>query len=208
MKPIVINTTVKKMLADVYTPVGIYLRLRDRFRDTILLESADHHAAENSYSFICINAIAGIEIRENEVLEYKLPAQKPETEKIRDTDALKSLLWNFMQRFEVESDDPKAALFAQGLYGYFTFDAVQYFESIRFKESKENINQVPVARYRLYQYVIAINHYRDELILCENHINGIESESEALMSFINSRDIPVFPFNFSGKETSNLTDDE
>ena len=207
-KKIKIKTTVKKMLADVYTPVGIYLRLRDRFRDTILLESADNHAAENSYSFICINAIAGIEIRENEMLEYKLPAQKPETEKIKDTDALKSLLWNFMQRFEVESDDPKAALFAQGLYGYFTFDAVQYFESIRFKEAKENINQVPVARYRLYQYVIAINHYRDELILCENHINGIESESEALMSFINSRDIPVFPFNFSGKETSNLTDDE
>lgn len=207
-KKIKIRTTIKKMLADVYTPVGIYLRLRDRFRDTILLESADHHAAENSYSFICINAIAGIEIRENEMLEYKLPAQKPETEKIRDNEALKSLLWNFMQRFEVESDDPKAALFAQGLYGYFTFDAVQYFESIKFKDPTENTNKVPVARYRLYQYVIAINHYRDELILCENHINGIESESEALMSYINSRDIPVFPFNSNGKETSNLTDDE
>ena len=58
MKPFLIHTRVKKMLADVYTPVGIYLRLRDRFRDTILLESTDHHASENSYSFICINAIA------------------------------------------------------------------------------------------------------------------------------------------------------
>src|SRR3954447_14554763 len=92
-----IETTVKKMLADVYTPVGIYLRLRDRFRDTILLESTDHHAAENSYSFICINAIAGIEIRENEKLEYKLPGQKPELENIKDTDDLKTLLWSFMQ---------------------------------------------------------------------------------------------------------------
>ena len=62
MKKIEINTTCKKILADVFTPVGIYLRLRDRFRDTILLESTDHHAAENSYSFICVNAIAGIEI--------------------------------------------------------------------------------------------------------------------------------------------------
>ena len=62
MKKIVIETKVKKMLADLYTPVGIYLRVRDRFRDTILLESTDHHVAENSYSFIGINAIAGIEV--------------------------------------------------------------------------------------------------------------------------------------------------
>jgi hypothetical protein len=62
MKKIEIKTNCKKMLSDIYTPVGIYLRLRDRFRDTILLESTDYHAAENSTSFICINAIAGIEI--------------------------------------------------------------------------------------------------------------------------------------------------
>ena len=61
------------MLADVYTPVGIYLRLRDRFRDTILLESTDNHAAENSYSFICINAIAGMEITSTQSIEFKLP---------------------------------------------------------------------------------------------------------------------------------------
>ena len=78
MKKIQIETTVKKMLADVYTPVGIYLRLRDRFRDTILLESTDHHAAENSYSFICINAIAGIEVRDENLVEFKFPGQPAE----------------------------------------------------------------------------------------------------------------------------------
>src|SRR3954447_2117308 len=79
-----IETTVKKMLADVFTPVGIYLRLRDRFRDTILLESTDNHAAENSFSFICINAIAGIEITSTQSFESKLPGQKPETVAIDD----------------------------------------------------------------------------------------------------------------------------
>ena len=69
MKKIPIDTQVKKWLADIYTPVGIYLRLRDRYRDTILLESTDNHAAENSYSFICINAIAGIEISSAKRLE-------------------------------------------------------------------------------------------------------------------------------------------
>ena len=78
MKKIAINTTCKKLLADVFTPVGIYLRLRDRFRDTILLESTDHHAAENSWSFIGINAIAGMEITSVSRVEFKLPAQKPE----------------------------------------------------------------------------------------------------------------------------------
>ena len=64
MKKIEIQTSCKQLLADVYTPVGIYLRLRDRFRDTVLLESADHHAAENSFSFICVNAIGGIDIHQ------------------------------------------------------------------------------------------------------------------------------------------------
>ena len=73
MKKIELSTTSKKLLADVYTPVGIYLRLRDRFRDTILLESADFHASENSYSFIGINAIGGIEIKNLDEIEYKYP---------------------------------------------------------------------------------------------------------------------------------------
>src|SRR3954470_18433703 len=136
MKPIVINTTVKKMLADVYTPVGIYLRLRDRFRDTILLESTDHHAAENSYSFICINAIGGIEIKEG-VVETKLPGQNAERTALGGNEALQTILWNYTKCFEVSSEDPKLTRFAQGLYGYFTFDAVQFFETIKFRKAED-----------------------------------------------------------------------
>ena len=78
MRKIKIDTSCKRLLADVYTPVSIYLRLRDRFRDTLLLESTDHHAAENSYSFMCINAIAGVEVSRLDSLEYKLPGRNPE----------------------------------------------------------------------------------------------------------------------------------
>jgi anthranilate synthase component I len=205
-KKILINTSVKKMLADVYTPVGIYLRLRDRFRDTILLESTDSHAAENSYSFICINAIAGIEIKDKSQVEFKLPDQKAEKVEIKKTDELKNILWQFMQRFEVASTDTKSAAFAQGLYGYFTFDAVQLFETITFK-NKNASTHIPVARYRLYQYVIAINHYKDELIFCENNIKGLESEAGIVESLINSKDVPAYPFNVLANETSNLSDD-
>lgn len=78
MKKIQLTTTYKKMLSDVYTPVGIYLRLRDRFRDTILLESSDNRSPENSFSYIGINAIAGIEITNYSSLECKYPGKKPE----------------------------------------------------------------------------------------------------------------------------------
>ena len=207
MKKIQIETTVKKTLADVHTPVGIYLRLRDRFRDTILLESTDSHAAENSYSFICINAIAGIEIGAEKVVEFKLPGQNPERVPLKSNDDLKGLLWNFMQRFEASGEDEKATQFAQGLYGYFTFDAVQFFETINFKKAGDD-NNIPVARYRLYQYVIAINHYKDELLLLENNIAGVESEATVVESLINSKDVPVYPFAVVEEETSNMTDEE
>lgn len=195
------------MLADVYTPVGIYLRLRDRFRDTILLESTDHHAAENSYSFICINAIGGIEIKGN-LVETKLPGQNAERSKLGSNQDLQQILWSYLQRFEGTSDDAKSAAFAQGLYGYFTFDAVQYFESIKFKKADDSSNDIPVARYRLYQYVIAINHHRDELLLLENKLSGIDSELSVVESLINSKDVPVFPFQTVSGETSNMTDDD
>ena len=118
MKKIEFNTSVKKLLADVYTPVGIYLRLRDRFRDTILLESTDHHAAENSYSFICVNAIGGIEIIDKSKIEFKFPGQKPERIEVKNPGEVPQLIWDFMQCFESQNSDIKEVKFAQGLYGY------------------------------------------------------------------------------------------
>jgi anthranilate synthase component I len=206
MKKIEIQTTCKQMLADVFTPVGIYLRLRDRFRDTILLESTDHHAAENSWSFICVNAIAGIEMLDAATLEYKLPAQKPERLTVKNKKEVPTLLWDFMKRFENVSADCKEAKFAQGLYGYTTFDAVPFFEDVTF--TKTPPKGVGELRYRLYQYVVAINHHKDELFICENKINGIESELPLLESLIRSKDVPVFPFSMKGGESSNLTDEE
>src|ERR1700750_1116137 len=131
MKKIEINTTCKKLLADVYTPVGIYLRVRDRFRDTVLLESTDHHAAENSWSFICINAVAGIEITSTASIEFKLPKQTPEKVAIKNVMQVPELLWEFMQNFDVRKSETKEAKHAQGLFGYTTYDAVQFFDTIK-----------------------------------------------------------------------------
>jgi anthranilate synthase component 1 len=216
MKKILISTECTQLLADVFTPVGIYLRLRDRFRDTVLLESTDHHAAENSYSFICINAIAGIEITNTNSIEFKLPNQPPQKVVIDDVGKVPTLLFDFMQHFDTKSDR-KEARFAQGLYGYTAYDAVQFFESIKLKSRKKEFEQngipdsnsspaIPLMRYRLYQYVIAINHFKDELFICENQVQGLESEIAALESLIRSRDVPVYPFKSRGEELSNMSD--
>ena len=194
------------MLADIFTPVGIYLRLRDRFRDTILLESTDHHAADNSFSFICINAIAGIEISSTRSIECKFPAQHPEKIPVKDVAEVPGLLWDFMQRFEVK-ENSREAKYAQGLFGYTTFDAVQFFETVQLNSANQSQPQIPLMRYRLYQYVIVINHYKDELYLCENILPGIESEIAVVESLISSKDVPVYPFKSSGAESSNMNDE-
>lgn len=193
------------MLADIHTPVGIYLRLRDRFRDTILLESTDHHVSENSYSFICINAIGGIEISSADRVEFKLPGREPERVQISAGSKVPDLVWEYMQRMEVAPVEDRELKFAQGLYGYTSFDAVQFFDKVALTDKAEQA--IPLMRYRLYQYVIAINHHKDVLYLCENKIAGIESDLDAVESLIRSKDVPVFPFSLKGSERSNMSDE-
>jgi len=218
MKKIQLKTSIHKMSSDLYTPVGIYLRLRDKFRDTILLESTDHHTAENSFSFIAINAIGGIEIVDEKVVEYKfpnaLPIQTPLTDK-----PVSDLLWEYMQAYEVEGGE-KQVKFAQRLFGYTAYDAIPFFESITFNEQPyANVSSadrfftakstaIPLMRYRLYQYVIAIDHFRDELFLLENHIEGVEGDKKVVQNIICGRDLPQFPFELEGTEQSNLNNEE
>ena len=214
MNKIELKTDCKKLLADVFTPVGIYLRLRDRFRDTILLESTDFHTADNSYSFIGINAIAGMEISSAKSIEFKFPGHPPERTEIKNISEVPQLLWDFMQRFNAAAPDTKEGKFAQGLFGYTTYDAVQFFDTIKLATDRGqpatgNLQPatIPLMRYRLYQYVIAINHFKDELFICENKLTGVESELAVLESLIKSKDIPTYPFQSKGDESSNMTDE-
>jgi anthranilate synthase component I len=206
MKKIKLHTSFKKLLSDIYTPVGIYLRIRDRFRDTVLLESTDYHAAENSYSFICIHAIGGVEISDSEQMEFKVPGRPAEKYPMA-TAHVPTLLREFMDHFEVATAEEKPVRTAQSLFGYTTYDAVRFFDRIQLQEKPE-VPVIPLMRHRLYQYVIAINHFKDELYLCENHVEGIDSELPLVESLIRSKDVPVFPFEVNGSETSNMTDSD
>jgi anthranilate synthase component 1 len=210
MKKIKLSTSFKKLPADLYTPVGIYLRLRDKFRDTILLESTDNHTSENSFSFIAINAIGGIEISSAETVEFKYPLADQETIHLSN-DQVPDLIWKYMCQYEVFQKN-REEVFAQGLYGYTTFDAVRFFETVPFKEKSYQLKStstsdfIPLMRYRLYQFVIAIDHHKDEMMLLENHVEGIEGGKHIIEDIIHDRDLPQFPFNAVGDESSNMTD--
>ncbi len=201
-----LKTTVKSTLSDLFTPIGIYLRLRDQFRDTILLESAENQNNDNNFSFIAVNAIAGIEIRNYQEAHLKFPLESAEKINI-EQEKLTDLLQDFSQSFECEEPNLPIGKSAQGFFGYTSYDAIPFFENIKFKEASEE-NKIPLLRYRLYQYVIAINHQNDEMFLIENKISGLKSEISVIENLIQQKNAPIFPFQKIGEEASNLTDEE
>lgn len=205
MEKIPVKTKFKKMLADMYTPVGIYLRIRDRFPGSLLLESTDYHATENSFSFICIKPVAGMEINTT-TLEYKYPDEPVVRTGLKEKSRVPDYLMDFLSRFQTEGESPVPV--ARGLFGYTTFDAVRFFEKIEFREKPDTGARIPLLRYRFYQYIIAINHFKDELYLCENLVAGCDSEFEVIESLIRNKDCPVYPFSAEEKECSNISDEE
>lgn len=201
-----IKTTSKKMLGDLQTPMNIYLKIRDQFRDTILLESSDSKNIDHNFSFIAINAIAGIEIKNLHEFEIKFPSKSPEKHHLTDLN-VPQLLSDFSNTFICNKTNDSIEETAQSLFGYTSFEAVQFFENITFKAQSPEV-EIPILRYRLYQYVIAINHYNDEMHIIENQIGGIKSEPYLLESLIKNQNSVIYPFEKTGSETSNSTNEE
>jgi anthranilate synthase component 1 len=205
MEKIRVTTRYKKMLADLYTPVGIYLRIRDKYPGSVLLESTDYHAAENSFSYIGIKPIAGMEVNKD-MLEYKYPEDKIVRKALGERGKVPDYLMSFLQGFEPDGHSPVPV--SQGLFGYTAFEAIRFFETLEMRERQLDEPAIPLLRYRLYQYVIAINHFKDELYLCENQIDGVESEFEQIETLIRIKDCPVYPFHADDEELRNMSDED
>ena len=200
-----IKTTSRKLLADIITPVSIYLRIRDIYPNSLLLESSDYHGNENSYSFICMQPVAGFEADRGKVTETYPDGSNVITQ-ITDKQT-------FNKRFSVFTDsfihtNETGDIPVNGLFGYLSYDAVEYFEKIELKNNKDYIYKIPDARYHLYKYIIAINHYQNTLQIIENKINGESGELDRIESLLNSRNVAIYTFNTLGEENHNITDDE
>ncbi|WP_289041003.1 anthranilate synthase component I family protein [uncultured Zobellia sp.] len=193
----------KKILADTITPVSVYLKIRDRFPNSILLESSDYHATDNSFSYICCNPIASIKI-ENETIVERFPDQTSnETEINPDTDVVK-VLHDFSKKFEAEESDFK--FINNGIFGYMAYDAVRYYEDVKINK-KDNSVTIPDIYYAVYQNIIAIDHHKNEAYIFAHCYNSEENTAE-IAHILNVRTFASYDFSLDGEATSNLEDEE
>ena len=194
------KTISRQRIADTVTPVGMYLRCRDAYANSLLLESSDYHSKEESFSFICIEPIVGMRVAADQfaILENGVTLDSQPIEK------------NFYQLFDAFSKsivldcDPELKAF-NGLYGYTTYDSVQYFENIELK-AKDAPSKIPLMQYSFYRFIIVMNHFNDELTLIENIEEGGVSRISEIETLIEAQTFTTHAFEMTGEETSNCTD--
>lgn len=206
MKKYRLYTSHKKLLADTTTPVSIYLRLRDVFPNSILLESSDYHSRENSLSYVCCDPIAGI-VLTSDKLETYFPDGEREQYPLNDLE-LKKQVSIFRKQFEsATTDDFK--FISNGLFGYFAYESVEHFEDIKFHSKPAEGRNIPLMQYHVYRYIIVIDHFKNELYLLEHRTEKNEPDGlEKIQNLIQNKNFPEYKFSLNGDEKSNFTDEQ
>ncbi len=204
MKIFNLTTHYKKILADTITPVSIYLKVRDKYPNSILLESSDYHANDNSFSYICSNPIASIKV-ENGLITQHFPDGEINTIEILETTNVTKEINTFTKRFNVDSKD-QFKFINNGIFGYTTYDAVKYFEDIEISKKKDSLD-IPEIYYAVYQNIIAINHFKNEAYIFA-HCFNTENNIDDIHHLIKAKNFASYEFSSQGKINSNLTDNE
>jgi len=202
-KKIKVQVHRKQMLADTLTPVGLYLRLRDRYPEAVLLEGADNAEGRNGSSFIGIQPQAEIMVSGGK-LQYHIGNSAPLEAPIDNLDVL-DCLDKFRKMFDFEAAEGGSA--GLGLIGYMGFDAVQLFEPTAFSADKP-AGDLPLLRFRMYRYLLIFNYLKHSLELVELTLPGQTPDLEALETLIQHKDIPQFKFKTLGEEQANMSDED
>ena len=201
-KKFTLRTTYKKLLADTATPVSIYLRLRDVFPNSLLLESSDYHNRENSMSYVCCEPFAGIRLDSRE-LAIHYPDGSSMQKNPKEINLRKEVS-DFRESFEYAPAE-NFKFISNGLFGYFTFDTVSHFEDITLTTPVDESREIPYLNYQIYRYVIAIDHFRNELYIFEHRTDDMpESGLDKMQYLIQNKNFPEYRFSVSGEETSNM----
>ncbi|WP_036383102.1 anthranilate synthase component I family protein [Muricauda sp. MAR_2010_75] len=198
-----LTTHYKKILADTITPVSVYLKIRDQFPNSILLESSDYHANDNSFSYICCNPIAYIKV-ENETITQRFPDGKKDVTEITPETDVTEVIHNFGQQFSVSQNGFK--FIYNGLFGYMAYDAVRYFEDVEISKKEDSV-RIPDIYYAVYQNIIAINHFKNEAYLFA-HCYNTESNVDEIEQLFNVRNFASYNFSREGEPQSNLKDED
>lgn len=198
-----LTTHSKKILADTITPVSVYLKIRDKFPNSILLESSDYHANDNSFSYICCNPIASIKIQ-GEKITKEFPDGSKEIKDIIPNVDVTQEIDAFAKSFKITNQDYK--FITNGLFGFMAYDAVRYFEDVKLSKKEGSIS-IPDIYYAVYQNVIAINHFKNEAYLFA-HCFESENNIPELEQVLKVRTFASYNFTKEGEVKTNLADEK
>lgn len=194
------TTNVHKTLSDTHTPVELYLKLRDKFPNSFLLESSDYKSKENSFSYLCLQPIASFVVKKD-----KTSIHFPDgTNQEKSTSSIKIAeeLYQFTNAFQ--SEDLKLGFVTNGLFGYTSYDAIPLFEDIQFKNQSFNL---PLIQYHLFRFTIVFNHFNNELFILENLLKDEDSNLKEIKDLLVNRSVTTFHFKKTSDETSNFTNE-
>jgi anthranilate synthase component 1 len=205
MQKINVTVSVKKILADTLTPVSVYLKFRDLFPQSILLESSDYHGHENAYSFVCIKPMACF-TADNGIISMEYNGREKIRKTITPECSVDKELDHFFKSFQITGETDQ--LPANGLFGYISYDAVRYFEKIEITAESKEAYKIPEVKYSFYKYIVAIDHHKDMIYLIENLMDGETAEIGQIESLLRNLSFSPTRFETQGAEVSNISDEE
>lgn len=197
------TTVSKQILADTITPVSVYLKLRDVFPYSILLESSDYHGNKGSWSFICAQPVATFCVEKGKITEH-FPNGNSAVTHVESEISVAKRLDNFRNAFNCSG----AQVPINGVFGYCAFDAIEHFEQIKLKSEIDEERRIPEMFYSFYRYIIAVNHFHNQLIIIENVMEGQTESIARIETILQSRSFAMYPFKTDNNEQSNHTDKE
>lgn len=204
MQKFPIDTLTITLPADLETPVGMYLKIRDLYPMSALLESSDYHTVQNSTSMIGVDPIGSFKVVDGQVY-MTYPDGTVVTRRIDRLGQLQGILRDFVESFAFEGEGPVAG---NGLLGYTAYDAVKYFEPVPLAKPCNEFAHIPDMMYVLYRFVIKVNHYNNEMTLIENRQPGQPSRADEIISVLRNHNVAQYSFTPIDDVESTITDEQ
>ena len=205
MKQYNLYTHYKKILTDTITPVTVYYKIRDKYPNSILLESGDYHRSHKNFSYICFNPIASIKL-ENNLITQTFPDASSTSIEITNEVNVVDEVYNFTKRFNTKSKE-SFKFINNGIFGYTAYDAVRYFEDIQISKKEDSV-EIPDMYYAVYKNIIAINHFKNEAYIFAHCYQDTENNIQDIDTLINVTNFASYNFHTKGEIQSNLTDNQ